>query len=202
MNEITSSGTSQHPHYDVIECVVQLESTQRRPRHLARCSILHPGHSTQRSLHTGSCRTGSVNTGLLHGGEVRRSFLLFYTDVRVNIDGFIMGFQRQGRVPPEKGANLAYFSDEAGSCCQCADWLQWKCCPCCVATKDYRFTKQGLGERINPPAISICCSTITNRFHNLSFMKDVDWSVPLHAGRSTGRFTQDAPRRLADICIY
>ena len=47
------------------------------------------------------------------------------------------------KTPPEKGATIAYFSDAAGAPCQCASWIQWKCCPFCVKTIDYRFTKQG-----------------------------------------------------------
>jgi len=92
----------------------------------------------------------------------------------------------EARVPPEEGANIAYFSGEHGPCWQCFSWCQWKICPCCVATVDYRFTKQGLGEKINPPSISICCSTVTNRFHNLAFMKDVDWdTMPEYCGLAT-----------------
>ena len=55
------------------------------------------------------------------------------------------------KTPPEKGATIAYFSDAAGAPCQCASWIQWKCCPFCVKTIDYRFTKQGRSKEGNLP---------------------------------------------------
>lgn len=73
----------------------------------------------------------------------------------------------RGHYPPPTGG-IQYFSDFK-SC------LTYKCCPCCSYSKTYEFTRQGLRERTNPPSCVVCCSTTYNDFHDIRFMKDLDW---------------------------